>query len=67
MPDKVAKKLDKDVKVRRIKFRADDNVCEYWKFWKGGSVNLKNWGSSINDTRQQVSICLKKVVDPKED
>ena len=32
MIDEIARKLDKDVRVKRIKFRADDHVPEYWKF-----------------------------------
>jgi hypothetical protein len=56
MPEEVARVLKKATKVRRIKYRPEDRVQE-WKYWKGGSDNMEDYGRKLIN-RVQVSLRL---------
>ena len=61
MPEKVGIALAKATKIKRIKYRANDHVEEYWKYWKGGSNNVNDYGRMLRDDGRQTSLRLQEI------
>jgi len=51
MPNEIRKNLHKAKRVRRSKLRANDEVST-WKFWKGGSDDMSDYGLKVVDGRR---------------
>jgi hypothetical protein len=53
--------LIKVIKIKRIKYRTDDHIEEYWKYWKGDSDNINDYERILRDDERRTSLRIQEL------